>query len=318
MSATQSPNDREVGRWSAGAVASRLGIAASTLRSWNHRYGVGPVPSRTGGHRLYSETDVAELQRIQQAVAAGMPVKAAVEIVRRERASDAASAQVDPPLPTPIRTPAGIDAAAQRLDYIALVRAFDAALAGDGVLRTWERLCRPALIRAGERAACGERMDVELVLARSLMAALHRLAPPWPRRPHRPLLLACAQDEWHSLPLEVLAGALAEREVATFCLGAAVTDTALLDAATQLRPPALVLSASRSETARPDILRRLAERVPVVLVAGPGWDGVVLPESVTPVHDIASALAAAERAATLRSASAPTVAGHHRARPPAT
>ncbi|MFD6099857.1 MerR family DNA-binding transcriptional regulator, partial [Nocardiopsis flavescens] len=34
-----------------GATARLLGIAPSTLRSWDHRYGIGPRGRSPGGHR---------------------------------------------------------------------------------------------------------------------------------------------------------------------------------------------------------------------------------------------------------------------------
>src|SRR3954447_23880652 len=53
------------------AAARRLGVSASTLRSWERRYGLGPSLRTPGGHRRYSATDLAALQRLQQLIAAG-------------------------------------------------------------------------------------------------------------------------------------------------------------------------------------------------------------------------------------------------------
>jgi hypothetical protein len=72
-----------VGVWTAGAVARRLQISTSTLRTWNHRYGVGPPQRRPGEHRRYSEADVAGARR-DAAVRRG---RDPLECRRRHRAS---------------------------------------------------------------------------------------------------------------------------------------------------------------------------------------------------------------------------------------
>ncbi len=43
------------------AVARRLGVAPSTLRTWDRRYGLGPSAHTAGAHRRYSPADVARL-----------------------------------------------------------------------------------------------------------------------------------------------------------------------------------------------------------------------------------------------------------------
>ena len=54
-----------------GAVAKATGINASTLRIWEHRYGV-PKPNRTdGGARRYAPTEVQRLKLIKALVDVG-------------------------------------------------------------------------------------------------------------------------------------------------------------------------------------------------------------------------------------------------------
>ena len=43
----------------AGAVARRLGVAVTTLRTWHQRYDLGPSAHEPGKHRRYTEEDVA-------------------------------------------------------------------------------------------------------------------------------------------------------------------------------------------------------------------------------------------------------------------
>jgi hypothetical protein len=107
----------------------------------------------------------------------------------------------------------------------------------------------------------------------------------------RPVLLACADEEQHSLPLFTLAAALAERKVAARVLGARVPHEALM-AAIRRTGPAVVLVWSRTE-ATGDIGRmqdlRWLRPPPRLLVAGSGWDGPV-PRGAETVRDLSDAV----------------------------
>lgn len=285
-------DERDMPRWRAGVVAERLGISPSTLRSWNHRYGVGPTRDRLGTHRLYSEADLAQLRAIQAHTATGMPARVAVELART-RLGDGPAPREKPR--RPIRTAAGIEAAARRLDTVALVHALEAAVREQGALASWERLCRTPLARLGVRdGACSDAdMNAESVLTYAFLAALHRVMD-LPRAPAT-VLLAGAAGERHSLGIETLHVALAEQRIATQLLGPAVADAALLAAAARLQPRVLVLSAHRAATARPVLVRRLAPVVPEVIPVGPGWTGRGLPRGVTPIDDLTEAFAVVTR-----------------------
>jgi transposase len=63
---------------SAGAVARRLGVAVTTLRTWHQRYGLGPSHHVPGHHRRYTAEDVARLEVMQRLTAEGVtPAEAA-------------------------------------------------------------------------------------------------------------------------------------------------------------------------------------------------------------------------------------------------
>ena len=72
------PAPPEQARLSVAAVARRLGIAPSTLRTWDRRYGIGPGEHVPGRHRRYTADDVARLELMQHALLRGAsPVDAA-------------------------------------------------------------------------------------------------------------------------------------------------------------------------------------------------------------------------------------------------
>lgn len=63
---------------SVSALAKRLGVAPSTLRTWDRRYGMGPSVHSRGSHRRYTPRDVLRLECMQRALAAGAnPAEAA-------------------------------------------------------------------------------------------------------------------------------------------------------------------------------------------------------------------------------------------------
>ncbi|MEU8189790.1 MerR family transcriptional regulator, partial [Micromonospora carbonacea] len=63
---------------SAGAVARRLGVAVTTLRTWHQRYGLGPSQHLPGHHRRYTPADLARLEIMRKLTAEGVtPAEAA-------------------------------------------------------------------------------------------------------------------------------------------------------------------------------------------------------------------------------------------------
>jgi methanogenic corrinoid protein MtbC1 len=61
----------EVG-FSVGTVARRLGIAPSTLRTWNRRYGIGAQELSPGRHRRYTADDIIRLEHMQKLILRGV------------------------------------------------------------------------------------------------------------------------------------------------------------------------------------------------------------------------------------------------------
>lgn len=81
------------------------------------------------------------------------------------------------------------------------------------------------------------------------------------------ILLACAEDEQHTLAL----AALAERWIPTRVLGAAVPMSSLVRAVRETGPETVVLWSQQPRTARQDELRALRALSVGLVTAGPGW-----------------------------------------------
>jgi hypothetical protein len=57
--------------FSVGTVARRLGVAPSTLRTWNRRYGIGARELSPGKHRRYTAEDITRLEHMQKLILRG-------------------------------------------------------------------------------------------------------------------------------------------------------------------------------------------------------------------------------------------------------
>ncbi|MEU9001432.1 MerR family transcriptional regulator [Streptomyces sp. NPDC048551] len=233
---------------STGAVARRLGVSPTTLRSWERRYAIGPARREDGRHRRWTPGDIARLEEMCRLTARGVPpseaARAALGAAPAARAGGRAAA-VTPggpgalPLGEVRPEARGLARAAVRLDAPVVAELLEAALADCGVVTAWEEVIAPTLHAVGRKwASAGERyVEVEHLLSWQVSAALHRVRPA-PERPDTPpVLLACVPGELHSLPIEALAAALAERGVPVRMFGAALPAEALCDAAPLPAPP---------------------------------------------------------------------------------
>ncbi len=309
-----------------GVAAARLGVAPATLRSWGRRYGLNPSGRSQGGHRRYTDSDVAQLERMQELVNAGATPAQAAGTVSAQRATDgsapAAERRSADLVPASGRAPAraragrpkgpggpggrvlavpgasaearGLAKAASRLDADAIVGIVGDLLANRGVIATWDGILRPVLVAAGLRwARTGSGIDIEHVLSEATMEAFraHR-ARQLPATTGRPVLLACAATDLHVLPLHVVGAALAEQQVSTLLLGARVPSTALTSAA--LRTGASGIFVWRQQLTDDDVdisqLPRM-RRPPVLVLGGPGWQGVTLSAAIHFSPDLGDATA---------------------------
>ncbi|WP_458689785.1 MerR family transcriptional regulator [Nocardia tengchongensis] len=259
-------------------AAERLGIPTATLRSWNQRYGIGPRQDRPGRHRLYTEADLTQLTRM-------------VELIRGGATPAAAAAATRGPALT-LGDTGALLAAAFALDGRTVQALLETHFRDHGVATTWDRLCRPAFADIVARQLDGQGcVDVEHLLSWCIVSALHRGAPlPFEREP-APLVLACTSGEAHSLPLEVLRAALAERGVNPRMLGADVPTAALRDTLGRIAAPArIVLWSQHQSTARTESVRAGLEAGARVFVGGPGWDEQALPDTVGRLASLDDAL----------------------------
>ncbi|GAA2866125.1 MerR family transcriptional regulator [Streptosporangium fragile] len=288
-----------------GAVARRLGVPAPTLRTWNLRYGVGPSRRSPGGHRRYDALDLWRLQEMNRLIKNGVPAADAAREVLR--------IQVIPPAPPApeaapevgefppgvarrpeIPTVDMLARAAIALDSQTVSDWITAALARHGIIWTWEELVLPVFDTIVRRQAeSGASIEVEHLFSDRVMAGLTRFIerPPQPVNVS-PVLLACAEDEQHSLPIYALAAVLAdEHRVETRVLGARTPYSALADAMRRLGPSVVFIWSSQTSTGDPAPLLSLPVLRPPsrIIVGGWGWWDE-LPPSIPHVTSFQDAL----------------------------
>ena len=308
------------------AVARRMGVAPATLRTWDRRYGIGPSEHQAGSHRKYTPADLARLEHMRRLVIAGIPPADAARASCEQDFSDADLIPVTQGFPSampdevpvapsaragggrvvalPGRGPAarGLARAAQALDWSACVEILTESFERRGVIWTWEYLVVPVMRGVGDQwSSSGRGVEVEHTLSAAVQDALggsiRSAATPLNTRT---VLLACAPDDLHSLPLWAVAAALAECRIGTRVLGASLPASALASAVQRLGPAAVLVWAQMPATADPTVVDLLPAVRPAVtiLVGGPGWrdDNMPTSESVVRVADLADAVGRIVRA----------------------
>ncbi len=298
-----------------------MGVAPATLRTWDRRYGVGPGQHTPGSHRRYSAQDVARLEHMRRLVIAGVPPADAARSARDldlgagshavaddttgpidavvDSASDGAAPRragggrvLAQPGAGPVQR--GLARAAQSLDVQACETIISGAIAGKGVVWTWERLLVPVLVAVGDQwRDTGRGIEVEHALSQAVITSLSQASRGVTNPVNsRAVLLAGAPEENHTLPLWAVSAALAERRISSRMLGIGLPTSSLAEAVERIGPAAVFVWAQVPESADVGMLDDLPAQRPraCVLTGGPGWHGQ-LPAGVTPVTGLADAVA---------------------------
>ncbi|MEI6405105.1 MAG: MerR family transcriptional regulator [Actinomycetes bacterium] len=292
------------------SVARRLGVAPDTLRTWDRRYGLGPSEHIQGQHRRYSQIDIARLDYMRALVASGV---ASSEAARIARDSDPAAASLIPNA-KPVRLRAvheessvvvGIDGekgsiraitkSAELLDAQACGAIIDRLIAKQGVSWTWERVLVPTLTALGRKwEETGGGIEVEHLLSEVIMSSLRKIVSHNENPTNaRPIVLAAAPHELHTLPLHAIAAGLAEHGISSRLLGARTPGDSLASAVDRVGACAVVVWSQSLGTADMSVWDGLGRQrpAPLLMAGGPGWNGET-PEGVVAKGDLASTLIA--------------------------
>ncbi len=243
-------------------VLKETGLKADVLRAWERRYDV-PHPQRTaGGHRLYSNYDIATIKWLKNRQAEGMSISHAVQLWKDLLANgrDPLMEAVESKGAPIISLADGMSVASLRQRWLDGCLAFDAAKGEEALDQAFalypvENACsailRQGLNLIGEEWYLG-RVSVQQEHFTSSLAIrrLETLISAAPQQTHpQTVLMGCPMGELHTFPAIMLSLFLQRKGMKVVYLGA---DNPLehMDAAIEaIHPDLVVLSAQQLVTA---------------------------------------------------------------------
>ena len=295
---TKSNAQSEAGSlWVSVAVAARrLGIAPSTLRTWDRRYGLGPSQREGGSHRRYSVVDLARLDYMAALIRSGSsPAQAAAVALSRTFTPEECAPIASRPAtaigggtaqgrigggnvvatPGGDRRARGLAKSASAIDQTACASIISESLHDIGVIPTWEKLLVPVLKSIGdmwELRECG--IEVEHVLSTAVQVELSAFAFKTATQASRgTMLLGAIAGDDHQLPLWAVGAALAEQGIRFVHLGGGLPLESLSDVISRTGPRGVFLWSQLEGSADADRLDGLPSLRPnpTIVIGGPGW-----------------------------------------------
>lgn len=220
-------------------VLKETGLPADTLRAWERRYGL-PAPQRTpGGHRLYSERDIATIKWLMARQAEGLSISRAVDLWNEQIASgkDPLAGVISTTLTTVQTVPVKISSetnldtlrgqwidACVNFDETGAEQTLNQAFAMFPVEDVCVQVLQKGLSEIGnlwyENHASVQQEHFASGLAMRRLDAL-LIASPGPSHPHT-VLVGCPAEEWHAFTPLMLSLFLRRRGINVIYLGANV------------------------------------------------------------------------------------------------
>ena len=230
------PEANDIPTYNLKVVIQETGLKPDTLRVWERRYGL-PDPERTaGGHRLYSERDIAIIKWLQERKAEGLSISRAVALWRQHVEQGEDPLEPEPSssaLPAAPPAVQGETLSELQQEWIDACLAFDEQKAEQVLTQAFAQ-ASPETVSvqvlqkgiaaigaewyAGKVTVQQEHFASTLVMRR--LSALVMASPP-PTRPGR-ILVACPPDENHTIGALLLTFFLRRRGLDVLFLGADV------------------------------------------------------------------------------------------------
>ncbi|MFZ5918908.1 MAG: MerR family transcriptional regulator [Chloroflexota bacterium] len=247
------------------AVIRQTGLKPDTLRAWERRYGL-PEPQRSrGGHRLYSERDIATIKWLIARQREGLSIKRAVELWHQlqDEGQDplyASSSLITPGQTTQQPVTPGDTLIQLRQAWIAACLAFDEQKAEQALSQAFslyvpETVClellQKGLAQIGQlwyegQATVQQEHFASALAVRRLWTLI--LATPPPTRTGR-ILTACPPGEEHSFPLLLVTLLLRRRGWDVVYLGANVPLEKMIKTIDTANPKLVLLTAQTLSSA---------------------------------------------------------------------
>jgi DNA-binding transcriptional MerR regulator len=264
--------------WGVGAVSKRLEITASTLRTWERRYGVGPSFRTRGGHRRYTDEDIDRVALMQRLVDRDVSAQDAARVTRALDKAELDTALTDEVRRDPAGIPPGqlVDALMETVvagDLERLSRLLGELLRAQPATEAWRDVLSPTLVRMTSESSAGTlRQDSESAAISVIVAELRArvIAARLPETGRTGVLVARNVPAAEAMPLFALKAAMSQAGVTTRAVGPEVGTRLVATMAAELRPDILLTWGHPLDTA----LRRTLERLDgtTTLVRGyPAW-----------------------------------------------
>ncbi|MEX0705713.1 MAG: MerR family transcriptional regulator [Nitriliruptoraceae bacterium] len=248
-----------------GEVSLRTDVSVATLRAWERRYGLLRPARTAGGHRLYSERDVARVRDMSRLMSEGWAASAAA----REASGATTAPETDP---DPERGAATLRQALTRaiesMDTAAINGVVDDTFARFEVAPALDQVLLPVVRDLGD----GWEADAGVVArehlaTHALRPRLHRLIRTHGRDGSRALVAAAPEHEEHDFGLLAGAAIASDAGWRVHYLGARTPNSALSNAVAQVGAQAVLVATLFREHAE-SFLADLPELGSAVLVLG--------------------------------------------------
>ncbi|WP_375001344.1 MerR family transcriptional regulator [Aeromicrobium sp. CTD01-1L150] len=264
--------------WSVGAVSERLGVAPSTLRTWERRYGVGPSHRTRGGHRRYTERDIERVELVRRLVRRGVSAQDAARVARNLERDELVNALSEESAREehsigPDDLVDAVLAATVTSDGLRLQELFGALLGGARFADAWRDVFSPVLARMAHESSVGSlELEAERLATDVMLHEIRRVRARGARPAQPQVLLVSGTDDDACLPFVALGAALVDADVTTRSVGPGAEPRAITDLVDKMRPQVLVWWEQPAGVEEP--LRHQLERPDVdtfLMRAAPTW-----------------------------------------------
>ncbi len=240
-------------RYNTKAVAQETGVPADTFRAWERRYGV-PRPQRTdGGHRLYSERDIATIRWLRDRTAEGLTISQAIALMSDGNETNLAwlNTAVDTEPHTWERLNSRLFDALADFDATRAEQIMGEAFALYPLEDVFVKLVHPTMVQIGDQWHDGKvSVAAEHFATQFIRRKLASLLNTYNITDGRGMIVVgCAPSEQHDLGVLMLSVFLVRHGWQVIYLGPEVPMKDLLNAVHHLHPDMVCLTASTIEAA---------------------------------------------------------------------
>jgi len=281
-------------------VLRETGIKPDVLRAWERRYGL-PMPQRSaGGHRLYSQRDIAIIKWLIARQHEGLSISSAVELFREHEASSRNTLEdfetiEQPAQLTVFTSESTLDRFREK--WLEACISFNEPAAEQILNQAFSlyplevvltEVVQHGMRDLGERWYDGDTTVQQEHFTSAL--ALRRIeslltSAPSPLRPQT-VMMACPSEEWHTFSLVLLNLLVRRRGYKVFFLGANVPIDRLNEAVNSIQPDLVILAAQHLTSAAnlQKTARILSQNLVQVAYGGRVFNAIPLVRERIPGH----------------------------------